>query len=97
MFTLSGSVTTTWNVQVFVLPWWSEAATVTVFVPTGKVEPDAGSDVTTGLASAASVAERLNVAVALVPLQTIVRFVGQSMLGAVVSLTVTVNVHVFVL
>ena len=90
----SGVVTVTVNVQESLFPLASAATTVTVVSPSGKIEPETGSDVTTGALSHASVAAgNANVAVALLlEVQTLTFASGHTMLGAVVSTTFSVRV-----
>jgi hypothetical protein len=87
------------NEQVAVLPLASVAVQVTVVVPTGMIEPEAGTHatVTPGQLSVAVGGGKVT-AVAVVAGQvnavTAVTLSGHSMVGGCVSLTVTVNVHI---
>ena len=85
------SLTVTVKLHVFVLPAASVAVAVTVVVPTGKTEPEAGLLTTVGT-------EQLSLAVTVkltaaehVPVGALtVMFAGQAMLGGVLSMTVIV-------
>ena len=55
------SSTVTVNEPLALLPEASVAVQVTIVVPSGKVEPDAGEQVTAGEGSTASVAEAVKV------------------------------------
>src|SRR5437762_8559754 len=89
----SACTTTTLKVQVVELPVASLAVIVTVFVPTEKAEPDAGSAVTEGEASQLSAAVgKTNVTMALLlEVQTAIS-AGQATVGAIVSTTFTARV-----
>ena len=87
------------NEQVAVLPLPSVAVQVTVVVPTGKIEPEAGvqTSVTPGQLSDAVVVKfttPLAVVAGQVIAVTAVTLAGHVMTGGWVSLTVTVNVQV---
>ena len=91
------SRTVTVKVQVLVFSAASYAVTVTVVVPMGKTEPEAGEAVTVGLASTTSVA--LTVKSTTLPAELVastVMLVEHVTTGAVVSRTVTVKVQMFV-
>src|SRR3954462_5389415 len=97
MFTMVGAValnTVTSNVHTLVLPFPSSARTVTVVVPSAKLEPLAGVAVMVTLPEHGSSAEVENVTFALFEeVQTVV-LAGQVMDGAVVSTTLTVRLAV---
>jgi hypothetical protein len=85
-------VTVTLNDPDAELPALSVAEQSTVVVPTGKVEPEAGVQVTGTEPSTASVAEAVNVTTA--PLELVactVIFDGSVKVGGVLSTTVTVK------
>src|SRR5258706_1313283 len=85
--------TTTLNVQVAGLPLASLAVIVTVLVPTGNSEPEAGSAVTEGEGSQLSAAVgSVNVTIALLLDVQIEMSAGQLTVGAMVSTTFTVRV-----
>src|SRR5206468_3235359 len=94
----SVSLTVTVKVQALVLPLVSVAVQVTVVAPSAKGLPLAGThaEVTPGQLSDA-VAVKMTLLVQLPGAVLTVLFAGQVMLGACVSLTVTVNVQAFVL
>jgi hypothetical protein len=88
--------TVTVKLQVAVLPDVSVAVHVTVVVPTGKIEPEGGTQtkVTPGQLSVTTGGGKLTtvvVAMGQVAAAVVVTFEGQVMLGGCVSLTVTVN------
>src|SRR6185436_7191660 len=85
-----GLTTTTVKLQELVLPLTSLARQLTVFVPSGKAEPEGGSQFNAGLASQLSVAVTTHVTNVVSFEANTVRFVGQVNSGAVVSLTITV-------
>ena len=96
---MGATVSSTFTVkeQPPLLPAPSEAVHMTLVVPTGKLEPDAGSHVTVGLGSHASVAVTTNsTTVPPVPVHSAVRFPPHVTLGPTVSRTATVNEHVLV-
>jgi len=83
------------NVQVLVLPQPSVAVTRTLFVvPRVNTEPEGGVEVTVMLVLQLSVARMDQVTTALVPQVPAMTFVGQTMVGGVVSTTVTRCVQV---
>jgi hypothetical protein len=92
------SLTVTVKVQVAVLPVASVAVEVTVVVPTGKNEPEAGTaaTVTPGQLSVAFTAKFTTAPHWLGSLLTVI-FAGQVITGGCTSFTVTVNVQVAVL
>ena len=91
----SVSTTITLNDAARVLPCASLAVQLTVVAPSGNVDPLAGVQVATTLPSTASTADAVYVNAAPVgPVASTVAFAGRVMTGAVVSLTVTVNVLV---
>jgi hypothetical protein len=86
------SCTVTVKLPVDVLPCVSLAEHVTVVVPIGNAEPDAGVHVTGRGPSMASVAVAVNVATAPAPLvASTTRFAGSVSAGPAASVTVTVN------
>ena len=84
--------TVTVKAHVFVLLPESTAVQVTVVVPSGKSEPEAGVHVTIGAASQLSVAVAVKVARAELEDVQRVTLAGQLIVGAVVSTTVKVAV-----
>ena len=90
------SWTMTWNVQLPVLPDVSVAVHVTSVVPTGKDVPEAGTHDTVALPQLSLAVGVVKVAVAEHALAGALTFTvaGHVTLGAVESLSVTVNVHV---
>lgn len=89
------SLTVTVNVHVDVFCAWSVAVHVTVVVPCGKVEPDAGTHATVAAEHASVAVGVVYVATALqiLPRADTVTFGGHVICGPVTSLTVTENVH----
>jgi hypothetical protein len=89
------SKTVTLNVHVRVLPAASVAVLVTVDIPSGKAEPDDGLE-TTVTAEQSSLARTLKFTTAeqMPGSLGIVMLVGQRIVGAVLSSTVTVNEQV---
>jgi hypothetical protein len=74
------------------LPARSAAAQVTIVVPTANVEPEAGAHFTATVTSTLSLADGLNVATAPVAFVAVtVMFAGTETIGAVVSITATMN------
>ena len=68
---------------------------LTVVVPNPKVEPDAGRQLIVGFASHESDAVVVKLTAApLALVHAVVMFAGHVIVGAVVSVTVTVNEHV---
>jgi hypothetical protein len=92
----SVSLTVTVNEQLEVLPLPSSAVQVTVVVPTEKLEPDAGTQVTVGAGLQLSVAVAVKLTTAAqVPTSLLTTIgAGQVMTGASSSKTVTVNEQV---
>src|ERR1044071_3157808 len=94
-------MTRTVKLQVFELPELSETVQFTVFVPTGKVEPDGGVTVTARVASQMSLTRGGGNAQTAPPesrgASASMMFAGQVMMGGVVSMTVTVKLQVLVL
>src|SRR5689334_3717281 len=95
----SVSFTVTWKVLVWVLPWASVTVLVTVVVPTGNVDPEAGVLVTSPTPGQLSVAETVNVTTApQTPASLLTAMsAGTVSTGFSVSFTVTVKVSVVVL
>jgi hypothetical protein len=86
---VSTPVTVTWNDALPVLPCASVAVQVTVVVPSGNVEPDAGVHVGMIGPSTASLADAVNVS-AFPPLELVSTMsAGTVTTGAVVSTTLT--------
>src|SRR5262249_35034108 len=94
--TMTGAVvsrTVTMNDAVAASPDSFVAVHRTVVAPMGKIEPDAGEQVTGAFPYTASVADAANVALApFGPVASTVRFGRAPMTGGVASLTVTWNV-----
>ena len=92
------SRTVTVNVQTLLLPLASRATFVTIVTPGGKILPEAGVEVITGLVSQMSDAVTVKVTgvPAGVPHST-TRFAGHMMLGGMVSRTVTVKLQALLL
>src|SRR5262245_4130175 len=87
------SRTVTSNVAAVVFPARSVDVQRTVVVPTGKLDPEAGKQVTESLTSTRSLAETLNVTGAPDALTALTdRFGGTMTVGGVVSWTVAWNV-----
>jgi len=93
------SCTITWKLPVVVLPWASVAKQVTVVVPIGKVEPDAGLHVGVRVFPKESDAVTVKVTVAPDgPAASLAMFAGRLRVGGVlIWLTVTSNEAVEVL
>jgi hypothetical protein len=92
------STTVTVNEPLPVLPAASRAEQLTVVVPNGKVEPEAGLHVTGGFGVTASVAVAVNLTVAPDgPVASTVMFRGTETTGRVVSCTVMLKPAVPVL
>ena len=86
------SVTVTVNEADPLLPCASLASQVTVVPPSGNVDPLAGVQATATLPSMVSVADALKVyAAPVAPVASTVAFAGTVTIGAVVSVTITVN------
>ena len=91
------SITVTVKLQVAVLPEGSVATLVTVVVPRLNVLPDVGVLTTVALQLSLAVTLKLTTAPQLLLAEATLMFAGQVIVGGVVSLTVTVCVHVAVL
>ena len=93
------STTVTVKVQTLLLPLASRATFVTVVTPGGKVLPEGGVEVMTGLASQMSVAVTLKVTMLPpgVPVHWVEMFVEHMIIGGVVSTTVTMNEQLLLL
>ena len=90
----SRTVTVNEQVREFAGTAWSLAVQLTVVVPTPNVDPDAGAQLTEGLASQVSVAVTVKLTVAkLGPVHSVVRLDEHVIVGAVESRTVTVKEH----
>src|SRR5437016_1928466 len=77
------------------MPFWSQAVQCTQVVPSEKRVPEGGEQISQGEESAKSVAAVVKNTVAPnVPVASATIFVGDWIVGAVVSTTVTVKVHV---
>src|SRR5436190_16620824 len=88
------ATTMTRKVQLAPLPQSSSARQVTVFVPTGKVLPDGGTQVMVGVVSILSVAVAAKVTTAPAALVACtVMFVGHVIAGGVVSPPTSGNVE----
>src|SRR6185369_12240810 len=90
--------TVTVKLQLLLLPLLSRAVLVTVVVPNGKAKPLAGLLVTFVTAqSSFALTVKITLLVHAPGAVFTVRFTGQVMVGANVSLTVTVKVHALLL
>jgi hypothetical protein len=81
------------NVQVAVLPATSVAVQVTEVVPTGRQEPDGGTQATVTPGQLSLPVGVANVTTLHGPLAIAKTLVGHVIVGGCVSFTVTVNVH----
>ena len=88
--------TATVKEQVFVLAESSEAAHITVLVPSGKSAPEGGVQLIVGVLSQASVAVVVNSTAAELELVQATRLVGQETVGAMVSCTVSTTTALLV-
>ena len=90
------SLTVTVNEQLLVLPEGSVAVQVTVVVPIANIEPESGAHTTVVPGQLSDVVGSANFTVAPHTFASFgtVTFAGHVITGAVVSVTVIVNVHV---
>src|SRR5581483_6762544 len=85
------SWTVTVNAPLRELPWLSVALQLTVVVPTGKPDPEAGVQTTETEPSARSLADAVHVTVVVGPVASTLIASGRASVGGVVSRTVTPN------
>src|SRR5258708_3506404 len=94
-------MTRTVKAQAFVLPQASSAVMTTVLAPSGNIESDLGTLTTVGVASQISVATGVEKVTAAPPescgFSAAIKFVGQTIVGGIVSTTVIVWLQKFVL